>query len=294
MKHFLNLLLIMVSFSLYAQYPLIHETSSYKDKLFKQQQKETESWYFNEARGTPPPPLSIYRYKPRDGDTLIMLSAAFNLPVDTVATINGFENNADFSIENEILIPSAPGLYLYTESQSSWMLSLREALEDKKRFTIIKNEKHEVQYYQGLALPSRHKARFVLPLFLSPLNKRIITSPYGYRNHPVTGEWGLHRGTDYRASLDSPIFSCADGTVISTGEFEDYGKFIIIKHKNGYTSLYGHLNKILVIKNQRVLEGFQIAESGNTGVSTGPHLHFEIRKNIKTVDPENLLLNDRE
>ena len=94
--------------------------------------------------------------------------------------------------------------------------------------------------------------------------------------------------------MGAPVFSCADGIVLSTGELEDYGKFIILKHKNGYNSMYSHLDKILVTEDQRVPEGFKIAESGNTGLSTGPHLHFEIRQYNKTVDPENLLLKGQE
>ncbi|QEN07302.1 M23 family metallopeptidase [Oceanispirochaeta crateris] len=297
MKQLFLVLLVMNSYVVFGQYPLISETSNFRDRLFKQQQIETESWYYNEAQGMALPPLSIYRYKPKKGDTLIMLSAAFNLPLDTLATINGFENIGDFSEDKEILVPSAPGLYIYKDSRSSWMENLRGSLKDQTALTIIlnlNNEKHEVDYYQGMTLSSQQRTRFVLPLFLSPLKERIITSAYGYRNHPVTGVWGLHKGTDYRASVGSPVFSCADGFVLSTGELEDYGKFIILQHKNGYTSMYSHLSKILVERNQRILEGVKIAETGNTGLSTGPHLHFEIRQYNKTVDPENLLLKGQE
>ncbi len=295
MKPVITLFLCFMSSSLFAQYPLIQNLSSFRDELFNQQQKETESWYLNEARGNPPPPLSIYRYKPSEGDSLIMLAAAFNLPVDTLATINGYENIRDFSSSAELLVPSAPGLYIDADGVSTWMKSLLKAMEDLpyvKIFLYLNNQRKEIRYYPGKPLPSEQKARFVLPLFKPPLPGRYITSAYGYRNHPVTGIWGLHTGTDYRSPLGSPVYSCADGSVLSTGELEDYGKFIIIKHKNGFTSLYGHLDRILVVRNQNITEGTKIAESGNTGVSTGPHLHFELRRNGSPVDPENLLLDD--
>jgi murein DD-endopeptidase MepM/ murein hydrolase activator NlpD len=281
---------------IYAQYPLIQSTRSYVDDLFNQQQQETESWYYNNARGLSCPPLSIYRYKTQKNDSLIMLAASFNLPVDTLATINGIENMNEFKAGEEIIIPSAPGLYLHKDSESSWITSLRKDLDGIKSLDLIlfKNgKKIKVDYYQGVNLPASYKTRFVLPLFASPLDKRAITSSFGFRNHPVTGKWQRHTGTDYRASLNSPIYSCADGTIFSTGELEDYGKFVIIKHRNGYSSLYSHLEKILVNKDQKVLEGEMIAKSGNTGISTGPHLHFEIRQNGSPVDPENLLLKDR-
>ncbi|MDC7233823.1 MAG: M23 family metallopeptidase [Spirochaetales bacterium] len=291
------LLLFLQSSLLFAQYPLIQSTSAYKDDLFKQQQRETESWYYNNARGVSSLPLSIYRYRTGSGDSLMMLSAAFNLPVDTLATINGIENLNDFKAGQELVIPSAPGLYLHRTSASSWMQGLRSDLKDFHPLELILSidgNQVRVDYYQGVNLPPSRKTRFVLPLFRSPLDQRIITSVYGYRNHPVTGKWHLHTGTDYRASMNSPVYACGDGVILSRGELEDYGKFIIIKHRNGYTSLYSHLDRILVKSNQKVLEGDVIGESGNTGVSTGPHLHFEIRRNGSPVDPENLLIKEQQ
>jgi len=294
-KRFCIFLQLFISSFLFAQYPVILNLSVFKDQLFSQQQKETESWYLNNARGNPSPPLSIYRYQPQDGDSLIVLASAFNLPIDTLATINGLENIRDFMTNKVLLIPSAPGLYLDTQSDSTWMKSLLLSLGETEYqviFLKINDSIKKIRYYPGLPLPSEQKRRFVLSLFSPPLHHRVITSPYGYRNHPVTGKWGLHTGTDYRSPIGSPVYSCSDGIVLSVGKLEDYGKFIIIKHKNGYTSLYGHLNKIMVIRNQTVVEGTLIAKSGNTGISTGPHLHFEIRKNGSPVDPENLLLDD--
>lgn len=283
--------------ALIAQYPLIQTTRAYSDDLFKQQQQETESWYFNNARGIVSPPLSIYRYKTKSDDSLIMLSAVFNLPVDTVATINGIENLNEFKAGSELLIPSAPGLYLHSHSESSWSSSLKEDLagvESLKLVLFREGKQIDVDYYQGMNLPASYKTRFVLPMFVSPLNRRIITSSFGYRNHPVTGKWQLHTGTDYRAAMNTPVYSCADGIVFSTGKLEDYGKFVIIKHRNGYSSLYSHLEEILVNSNQKILEGEMIARSGNTGISTGPHLHFELRQAGLPVDPENLLIKDRQ
>ena len=293
----LLLMFCFTPFILEAQYPRISQTRAYADSLFRQQQDETESWYFNAANGKPTPPLSLYRYASHDDDSLIMLSATFSLPVDTLATINGFENMADFRGGQDLLVPSAPGLYLYDDADSSWMKALRQNLEDIEPMPLVliqNGRKRQVSYYQGLSLPGALKSRFVLPLFDSPLQKRIITSSFGYRTHPVTGKWGLHRGTDYRAAVGTPVYACADGVILSTGMVEDYGKYVIIQHRNGYTSLYGHLSRILVKKDQVIFEKMKIAETGNTGISTGPHLHFEIRQNGNALNPENLLLKDTE
>lgn len=283
--------------ALFADYPFIQETAAWKDPVFRQQQSETEDWYFNHARGLSLPPHNMYCYKSRSEDSLIALAAAFSLPVDTLATVNGFENISDFVPGQNLLIPSAPGLYLRDSSQSSWMTALRRKVQDKPSLPLLLEEdgkKLSVSCYPGLKLPPELKTRFILPLFLSPLSHRYITSPYGYRSHPVTGLWSLHTGTDYRSPAGNPVFASRDGKVLSAGELEDYGKFVILAHKNGYTTMYGHLSRILVKKGEFVSEGTVIAQSGNTGISTGPHLHFEIRQKGQSLDPENLLPKESE
>ncbi len=293
MKYLLSVFLFFTGIALYSQeYPVIQNISIYSDPLFKQQQKETESWYFNKARSLPPPPLSLYQYRTEEGDSLIQLAAVFNLPVDTLASLNGIQNIADFRPGDSLLIPSNPGIYINEESSSPWYRNLLSHFREQPYQSlkvIVKREKTSFQYYPGQYLPESYRTRFVQPLFLSPLRELTVTSSYGYRDHPFTGKWELHTGTDFRAPTGTEIRTCGDGMILSTGELEDYGKYIIIQHRNKYTSLYGHLSRILVNVGDKVAEGDVIALSGNTGMSTGPHLHFEIRKNGLPQNPENLL-----
>jgi murein DD-endopeptidase MepM/ murein hydrolase activator NlpD len=96
----------------------------------------------------------------------------------------------------------------------------------------------------------------------------------------------MHRGLDIAAPIGTPIYASDGGTVISAGwNSGGYGQLIEIDHKNGYTTRYAHLNKISVKVGQEVPQGFRIGDMGTTGRSTGPHLHFEIRKGGGAVDP---------
>ncbi len=124
-----------------------------------------------------------------------------------------------------------------------------------------------------------------------PYDGVYLTSYYGYRYHPLDGDWRYHSGIDVSMSdaYGKNIVATRAGTVIlSSLESESgtgYGNYIIIDHGDGYTSLYGHCSALLVSQGQRVSRGQIIARVGSTGWSTGPHLHFEVRYNGETVDP---------
>lgn len=112
-----------------------------------------------------------------------------------------------------------------------------------------------------------------------------ITSPYGYRIHPITGEKNLHRGVDIGAAMGTPIKSVHDGHVISAGDAGDYGLSIVIEDEKGYQSRYAHCSSLSVTVGQEVKRGDIIAAVGSTGVSTGPHLHLEIKHNGEYLNP---------
>ena len=111
------------------------------------------------------------------------------------------------------------------------------------------------------------------------------TSGYGMRFHPKLNKWRMHYGIDIGASEGRNIMAMDDGTIIFVGNKGGYGKTVIIDHGNGITSLYAHCSKYVVKNNQYVSAGEVIAKVGNTGLSTGPHLHLEIRFDDIPVDP---------
>ncbi len=112
-----------------------------------------------------------------------------------------------------------------------------------------------------------------------------ISSPFGWRTHPITHKKSLHTGVDIPAPSDTPIHAAGDGVVIYTGYFGAYGNVVIIDHGGGYSTLYAHQSKVGVSENEQVKAGEIIGYVGSTGWSTGPHLHFEVRVNGNPTDP---------
>ena len=112
-----------------------------------------------------------------------------------------------------------------------------------------------------------------------------ITSLFGWKTHPILKTKKLHTGTDIAAEMGVTIVAAANGVVIYSDFKEAYGNMVIINHGDGIATLYAHCSELLVEKDQQVNAGDEIAKVGSSGLSTGPHLHFEIRKDDKAVDP---------
>lgn len=112
-----------------------------------------------------------------------------------------------------------------------------------------------------------------------------VSSEFGGRTHPVTGKYKYHSGMDLAAPGGSPIVAAATGKVSFSGVKGGYGNCVMIDHGGGVTTLYGHASKLLVSKGQVVIAGQQIAKVGSTGLSTGNHLHFEVRINGNRTNP---------
>jgi murein DD-endopeptidase MepM/ murein hydrolase activator NlpD len=125
-------------------------------------------------------------------------------------------------------------------------------------------------------------------VFAFPSNAR-TSSPFGWRTHPILGYRRFHAGLDFAASYGSTIRAADSGTVIFSGWYGGYGKTLIIDHGRGLTTLYAHCSKLYVAEGQRVQKGQAIAAVGSTGLSTGPHLHFEVRRNGSPVNPAKYL-----
>lgn len=118
-----------------------------------------------------------------------------------------------------------------------------------------------------------------------------VTSPFGYRISPFTGLRQMHEGLDIANAIGTPVFAPADGIVSKADRENGYGKTISINHGYGIVTKYGHLSEIYVHVGQRVKRGEKIAAIGNTGMSTGPHLHYEVVANGVNVNPEKYILN---
>ncbi len=135
------------------------------------------------------------------------------------------------------------------------------------------------------------------PYFVSvdavmPVKNARLTSPFGYRVNPVSGNYGFHTGIDLAVPEGTPISASFYGEVVKTGESDVWGKYVLMRHSDTFETYYCHMSEIYVKEGAVIRQGETIGLVGSTGWSTGPHLHFEVRIDGVRVDPERLLYPD--
>lgn len=129
---------------------------------------------------------------------------------------------------------------------------------------------------------------------IDPIRGGVETDGFGLRFHPILRTRLMHEGIDIVADIGTPVHATGDGTVSYVGPRGGYGTVVEIDHGFGYSTLYGHLSKPMVKEGQKVKRGQVIGLSGNSGLSTGPHLHYEVLKNGVHVDPNSFFFNGRD
>ncbi len=158
---------------------------------------------------------------------------------------------------------------------------LEEALDELEQTS--KAMEAEIRNYQN-----KNKTALGTGVYIWPTPGR-ITSYFGYRYHPLLRKRKYHSGLDIAAPVGTPVKAADTGIVIFAGRNGGYGKMIAIDHGNEISTVYGHCSVLLVSKGQKVTQGEVIAKVGSTGLSTGPHLHFEVRKDGVPIDPLSVL-----
>lgn len=200
----------------------------------------------------PEPPEIIGRfYTVKKGDTAVVIAERFNLPFEDLVEANLLESPEKLAVGQE--------LFLYGVDEIV-------ARSEKKRM-------------QSAALPAPKKSA-PRPKLRWPLDRGVISSTFGKRSGHQ------HRGIDIAVKPGTVIVAAAQGEVIySDNKQSGYGNLVILRHDGGMVTVYAHNRKNLVQEGDKVRQGDPIAEVGNTGRSTGPHLHFEVRIDNKPVDP---------
>ena len=122
--------------------------------------------------------------------------------------------------------------------------------------------------------------------FNLPLTRGLVSSHFGNRIHPSTGKTVFHNGIDIAAKIGTPVHATAAGLVTETGFQEKAGKYIIIAHPDSFATFYSQLSEITVVRFDTVAAGTLIGRVGSSGLSTAPHLHFELRQGSKYIDPQ--------
>jgi murein DD-endopeptidase MepM/ murein hydrolase activator NlpD len=167
----------------------------------------------------------------------------------------------------------------------------------KKIDQISKQLYIQSKSYDEIIELAKNKADMLaaLPAIQPVSNKNLsrIASGYGYRIHPIYKTRKLHTGMDFSAKSGTPIYATGDGKILKVRKSRrGYGNHVIIDHGYGYKTLYAHMKKYIVRKGQKIKRGEVIGYVGNTGTSVAPHLHYEVIKDSKKIDPANFYYND--
>tara|TARA_R110001583_G_scaffold8058_1_gene39319 strand:+ start:20262 stop:21230 length:969 start_codon:yes stop_codon:yes gene_type:complete len=166
----------------------------------------------------------------------------------------------------------------------------------KKLDQLSKSIYVQTKSYDDVELMVKNKFKLlaaipaIMPIAIKDFNR--ISAGYGWRVHPIYKTRKFHDGMDFTGKTGTPLYATGDAVVKKVSKMRGYGKTVILDHGYGYTTLYAHLNGYNVKRGQKVKRGEVIAFLGNTGKSTGPHLHYEIRKSGKHLNPINYYFND--
>ena len=212
------------------------------------------------------------RYKIKKSDTFFKVMARTMLNHDTISSVNRLASLWDLSSGDEWLLPNVRGIAVHGEKK------LIAKKFGKSPDALIQIPERENYYFiTGLHFDETETEFFNLKAFIHPVAGR-ITSGFGVRKDPFTEKHKFHKGIDIACAIGTKVVASAEGTIVFAGTKKGYGKTVIVEHRNGYRTLYGHLSKISVKNGDKVTQGQKIALSGMTGRSTGPHLHFEVRR----------------
>lgn len=230
-------------------------------------------------------PLSFAFYYLNTGETLSSVAKKFELSMSTLISLNNLENVNMLSPGQKILVSSISGI-IYQSSQSETLEDIatryKISIEDIQEINQIKN----IQIVPGtslflpkVSLPSSAVSKVLGYTFINPVpGYRRLSSHFGWRRHPKSKRRRIHAGIDLAAPHGSRILAAREGRVIFCGGCGNAGLTTKIKHHNGLTTVYAHQAKSLVRSGDWVKTGQHIGYVGTTGITTGPHLHFEVRK----------------
>ncbi len=277
----------------HADYPIIRALNR-NDAVYNQLVQDIGLYYERSAAGDKIPMLQFFRYRTKQEMTLFALASKVNLPYETIATLNGMEHSGTIPPKTTLLLCNLPGLFV-PETTTNGLESILHRQKRMQSFlpVSITDEKNvtpvQFRFYPGEHFNSREMSYFLRITFHLPVENGEVSSFFGTRTSPFSGVPLFHSGIDIVARKGTNVTSSKAGYVSELGFDQLFGFYVVIDHGNNYQTFYGHLEKIFVELNQPLNSGMIIGTLGNSGLSTGPHLHFEIRKNGRPVDPVPLL-----
>jgi murein DD-endopeptidase MepM/ murein hydrolase activator NlpD len=236
--------------------------------------------------------LRIYSYTPEADEDIFRLAARCNVPYAAMATLNRI-SHPDM-LKGPVLLPTVPGIFV-PEDPSNDLERLISSSRDSEGGIIItlrQGEPKRFLFFPGADFSPTERSYFLNSGFRFPLRNYRITSPFGIRPSPFTGRPQRHNGLDLAAPLGTEVYAAREGRVAELGTDAVYGNYIVIAHDDNWVSLYGHLSSFSTSLHSTVSRDSIIGKVGSTGQSTGPHLHFELRKNGTALDPTKMLFRN--
>lgn len=214
--------------------------------------------------------LVIHEYELREGDNFFVIMARTSMDAETLASLNDLPNPNAITPGQKLKIPNARGIFVRGERDEvartyGVPVSRLLAVNDRWFLPGHRFSGPEMKFFRGEA-------------FSSPLLHAKMTSGFGSRFDPFTKRGTFHGGIDLAAEAGTEVRSSAPGVVVFAGVEGGYGNLVIVEHEHGYHTYYGHLSKIKVKKGDKLKTGDVLGLVGSTGRSTGPHLHFEVRR----------------
>jgi murein DD-endopeptidase MepM/ murein hydrolase activator NlpD len=278
------------SAGLFAQLPTI-DSLELADPLFRQHQDGVQAYFRRASAGEDAPPLLLYAYEPKENETLFGIAARLTIPYSALATVNRLDSPSLDHV-TRLIVPSYPGMFVPVSPRSDFEYLVHDLRQDTAADVITLPAAEGGDVFRFLPgadfLPAERRA-FLGTMFRYPVENVRITSRYGTRIHPMSGLLTFHSGIDLAAPTGTPVVAAAAGVVADVGFDEVMGNYVLMTHSGGFETFYGHLETTNVTLNQEVASGMILGTVGDTGLTTGAHLHFEIRHNGETRDPLTLL-----
>ncbi|MCL1911373.1 MAG: peptidoglycan DD-metalloendopeptidase family protein [Leptospirales bacterium] len=220
------------------------------------------------------------------GESLSSIAMKYRISIDTICGSNNLRTYEPLPAGKALIIPSKDGI-LYTMRNGSNIVAVAKQYNVSLEKILVENSIKNSDFIKMgsvLFIPDA-KPQNIIKGFIWPVSGRAITCGYGWRKNPFSAaEREFHAGLDIKANYEW-VKSAMYGKVTYSGWMGGYGMTIIIAHPDGSKTLYAHLSQLVVQNGQYVKQGQIIAKSGSTGRSTGPHLHFEVIKNGRQVNP---------
>lgn len=207
---------------------------------------------------------------------------------DEVKSLQDYQ--AKIKLENQALLKEQRQLQATVEDKVAALSTMSDELGNIETMMGLSPEPEEALYQRlDTATQTAQEKRYMLTAIPSgyPLSDPSVSSSYGMRKHPVLGTMKLHGGTDLRAKMGTPVYATADGVVEWSGKHNSgFGNLVKLDHNYGFATLYGHLSKTIVAIGDYVRQGDLVGYSGNTGLSSAPHLHYEVRHLHRRLAPQ--------